>query len=108
VQTLNDLAIGLSLLGGGAFVIAGAAAYAAGRSFRRAAAIALAGIPIAAGLFLVVWSGASPTEACHDCDQILGRWMSGVIVFYLLVNVTTWVAGAILGWAIRSRPRNVY
>jgi hypothetical protein len=108
MQTLLDLVIGLSVLGGGAFVIAGIAAYAAGGSFRRAAAIALAGIPIAVGLFFLVWSEASPTDACHDCSQILGRWMSGVIVFYLLVNVITWTAGAILGWAIRTRPRNVY
>jgi hypothetical protein len=108
VQTLIDLVIGLSVLGGGAFVIAGAIAYAAGPSFRRAAVIALAGIPIAAGLFLLVWTDASPTESCHDCGQILGRWMSPVIVFYLFVNVITWVAGSVLGWAIRSRPRNVY
>lgn len=108
MQTLLDLAIGLLFLGGGAFLIAGVVAYAAGPSFRRAATIALAGIPIAAGLFFLVWSGASPTESCHDCGQILGRWMSPVIVFYLFVNVITWVSGAVLGWAIRSRPRNVF
>jgi hypothetical protein len=108
MQSLVDLFIGLSVLGGGAFVIAGVLAYGAGPSFRRTAVIALAGIPIAAGLFFLVWVDASPTEPCHDCGQILGRWMSGVIVFYLFVNVITWVAGAILGWAIRSRPRNVY
>ena len=102
-----DLVIGVLFLGGGAFVIAGVVAYAAGPSLRRTAVVALAGVPLAAVLFVLVWQDASPTEACHDCGEILGRWMSPVIVFYLLVNVITWISGALLGWGIRTRPRKV-
>ena len=106
MRSFVDLIIGLLFLGGGAFLIAGVLAFAAGASFRRAAAVAAAGIPLAVGLFLWVWLGASPTDSCHDCDQILGRSMSGIIVFYLFVNTIMWIAGAVTGWAVRdSRAR---
>jgi hypothetical protein len=56
-------------------------------------AVAALGIPLALGFFHLAWLDSSPTDACHDCGQILGRWMSGVFVFFLFVNAATWMAG---------------
>jgi len=93
--------IGVLSLGGGAFMLAGALGYILGPSPHRMLVVAALGIPLVLGLFLWAWLESSPTEACHDCGQILGRWMSGVFVFYLLVNALTWAAGATIGWAVR-------
>jgi hypothetical protein len=93
--------IGLLALGGGASALAGGIAYALGPSPRRMLAIAALGIPLVAGLFFWAWLAASPTEACWECGQLLGRWMSGVLVFYLLVNAVAWISGAVVGWALR-------
>ena len=93
--------IGLLTLGGGAFVLAGGIAYALGPSPRRMLAVAALGIALVAGLFSWAWLAASPTEACWECGQVLGRWMSGVFVFFLLVNAVTWISGALVGWALR-------
>ena len=92
----------LAFLGPGAFLLASGLAYLLGPSPRWMIAIALVGIPLALGIFLWAWLESSPTEACHDCGQILGRWMSGVFVFFLLVNAAAWATGAVVGWAVRQ------
>jgi hypothetical protein len=95
----------LLLLGPGAFAIAGVLAYSLGPSPRRMFVVAGLGIPLVLGVFLWAWLESSPTEACHDCSEFWGRWMSPVLVFYLIVNAITWIVGALVGWAIRRARR---
>lgn len=99
--------LGPLFLGPAAFLVAGGLAYVLGVSPRRMIAVAALGIPLVLALFLWAWLDSSPTEACHDCDQFFGRWMSGVFVFFLLVNAVTWISGAIIGWAVRRTRSGV-
>ena len=60
------------------------------------------GLAAIAGFFLLSWGDSASTPGdCWECGEILGRWMNGVFVFFLLVNAVTWPAGAVVGWAIR-------
>ena len=92
--------VGLLVTGGGAFLLAGGSSYVLGPSPWRMIAVAIAGWSAVLGVF--VWGYAdSTTQACHDCGEVLGRWMGAGFIFFLLMNLLAWPAGALLGWAVR-------
>jgi hypothetical protein len=95
-----DLLVGLLVTGGGAFLLAGGLSYALGPSPWRMIVVAIAGFIAVVGVF--VWGYAdSTTQACHDCGEVLGKWMGAGFIFFLLMNFLAWPTGALLGWAVR-------
>lgn len=65
--------------------------------------LAALGLPLLGATFLWFWLEASPnSEDCWECGEFFGRWMSGALVFFLLVNIVTWAVGALAGWALRT------
>jgi hypothetical protein len=100
-HAMPEALFGFLVFGGGALVLGGGIAYALGPSPRRMLGTVALGILAALGLFLWVWLESSPTEACWECGQILGRWMSPLISVFLVWNVLVWTGAALAGWAIR-------
>jgi len=112
---LNLLFVAGLFMGGGAFLLAGGLSYALGASSRRttvAAALGCAAVVVA----VVLWSylANSSPESCDDCGEILGLWVSKIILFVALpLNLVGWVTGTLLGWGLRraagqSRGRTLY
>jgi hypothetical protein len=88
------------LLGPAAALLGTVVGYALGGSLRRLFAAVALGIPPILGLFLWAWLAAS-TEPCSECTEVLGRWTSVYLSFFLAVNAVAWLAGASSGWAVR-------
>jgi hypothetical protein len=101
-----EIALGLLFLGPGSFAVGCGLGYALGRSPGRMFLVAGLGVAIMLALFVWAWVESSPTEACWECGEVFGRWMSPMFVFALVLNSATWVAGAVVGWAIRQARSN--
>jgi len=102
-EGLGDLLFFAIIWGGPAFLLAALLGYALGRSGRRAVAVAIAGCLGVVGLILWAYLASSPTDQCYDCGEILGRWMSPVLVMVLCANLLTWPLGALAGSWLRRR-----
>jgi hypothetical protein len=100
---LNLLFLAGLFMGGGGFLLAGGLSYALGpSSWRMVAVLAVGWVAIAVAV--VLWSSlaASSSESCDDCGEILGLWVSKIILFIALpLNVVGWGAGTLLGWGLR-------
>jgi hypothetical protein len=68
---------------------------------RAAAAVVALGASTAAALLIVGFVTAPTERDCSDCEEMLGRFVSPIFMFLVLVGLTGWLAGAVLGIAAR-------
>jgi hypothetical protein len=107
MRSFVDTAIFVLVFGGAAFLLSFGAACAFGASSRRVIAVLVVGCAAVTAL-LVLWatSVGATTVDCDDCGEVLGVWVSKVVLFAILpVNLVAWIAGTALGWALRRPSR---
>jgi hypothetical protein len=89
--------------------VASVSTFVLARNVETLAAIAGAGLLLAAAFVLVVYFRAPPAQArrgCSDCGLYLGRWWEpGVVLVVAIVGVAGWVAGAGTGALARRLLR---
>lgn len=107
MRSLVDVVIFILMLGGGAFLLSIAASYAVSTSSKRVIAVLFVGCA-AVTVTLVLWAASvDPTTVdCDDCGEVLGVWVSKIVLFVLLpINLIGWFSGTALGRALRRSSR---
>ena len=97
--------MGLVIFLGVPLLLAALVTYWLGRSARRVAIIVAVGVALLLAWFLLIWATAprSVEEAdCHHCAEYFGRWIDPIGVWFSGILVALWVAGVVVGWAVRA------